>query len=341
MIRDLVICCPSLCFALAFSSMAAEGRWTMLAPLPRAMTEIVATAANGKLYVMAGLQRAGPLGAVDEYDAGADRWTAKRPMPVPAHHVMTAAYKDRIYVFGGFVRPPGGEGWLPIDNAWEYDPRTDSWKALAPMPTRRGAGTAVEFDGRIYVIGGANAPDAAKVSAESVLMSVGTVEEYDPMQNRWRSRKTMPTPRNHFTAGAVGGKIYAIGGRIGDAKITRSSNTDVVEEYDPATDEWNLRARMPTARSGTAGAVYEGRIFVLGGEYQTDQVMMAFRACEAYRPTTDRWEELPHMQAPRHGLAAALLGTRLHALGGDFQSAGVPGVEAHLASHEALEIPKQ
>ncbi|TMH56977.1 MAG: hypothetical protein E6H55_16125, partial [Betaproteobacteria bacterium] len=124
-------------------------------------------------------------------------------------------------------------------------------------------------------------------------------------------------PRNHFTAGAVGGKIYAIGGRIGDAKITRSSNTDVVEEYDPATDEWNLRARMPTARSGTAGAVYEGRIFVLGGEYQTDQVMMAFRACEAYRPTTDRWEELPHMQAPRHGLAAALLGTRLHALGGD------------------------
>src|SRR5437762_4772683 len=88
MIRDLVICCPSLCFALAFSSMAAEGRWTMLAPLPRAMTEIVATAANGKLYVMAGLQRAGPLGAVDEYDAGADRWTAKRPMPVPAHRAL-------------------------------------------------------------------------------------------------------------------------------------------------------------------------------------------------------------------------------------------------------------
>src|SRR5450759_1465847 len=81
--------------------------------------------------------------------------------------------------------------------------------------------------------------------------SVGTVEEYDPATNTWRERAAMPTPRNHATAGVVNGKIYVIGGRVGAAFISAgSSNVDVVEEYDPASDAWgSARARMPSARS--------------------------------------------------------------------------------------------
>ena len=41
-----------------------------------------------------------------------------------------------IYAFGGFVLPEqGGPAWNAIDNAWEYNPGTDEWKALAPLPT--------------------------------------------------------------------------------------------------------------------------------------------------------------------------------------------------------------
>src|SRR4029077_5339702 len=97
-------------------------------------------------------------------------------------------------------------------------------------------------------------------------VSVGTVEEYDPATNTWRTRSSMPTPRNHAIAGAVNGKIYVIGGGVGGAVITAgSSNIDVVEEYDPATDAWgSARARMPSARSAMASGVYAGRIYVTG-----------------------------------------------------------------------------
>ena len=49
----------------------------------------------------------------------------------------------KIYVMGGFVPPtdtplPLGAAWQPIDNAWQYDPAADSWKSLAPLPTKRG-----------------------------------------------------------------------------------------------------------------------------------------------------------------------------------------------------------
>jgi hypothetical protein len=55
---------------------------------------------------------------------------------------------------------------------------------------------------------------------------------------------------------AVDNLIYIIGGRAG---VGRSSfNIDLVEEYNPATDQWLLRAPMPTPRSAAAWCVYGG-----------------------------------------------------------------------------------
>ena len=332
----------ALVSALLITGTAAQMRpgWTMLAPLPQAMTEIVGAVAVGKLIVIGGLDRGHALGTVQHYDEAADRWIVKKPMPVPAHHIMVAALGARIFVFGGFVPSGQDDGWMPIDRAWEYDPLGDTWKPLAPMPTRRGAGAAVEMGGRIYVVGGSTLPPhhGGPITEATVLPSVGTLEEYDPASGAWRTLQGMPTPRNHFTAAALDGKLYVIGGRIGDVNVTRSSNTDVVEAYDPAADVWTLRARMPTARSGTAGGAHAGKIYVVGGEYQNDEVMMAFRAVEAYTPASDSWSVMPRMLSPHHGLAGAVLGTRLHAIGGDFQSAGIPDTHPHLATHEALDL---
>src|SRR6516162_8379458 len=45
----------------------------------------------------------------------------------------------------------GPPGWNAVNNAWEYDPATDEWKELAPMPTKRGAASAGVANGKIYV----------------------------------------------------------------------------------------------------------------------------------------------------------------------------------------------
>ncbi len=97
-------------------------------------------------------------------------------------------------------------------------------------------------------------------------------------------------------------------------------------------------ARMPTARSSVAWGTYKDRIYVAGGEFQDDKLMAAFWALEAYDPATNRWSILPRMPIPRHGLAGAVIGNRLHLVTGEIQSAGIPG--AHLASdaHDAFEF---
>jgi N-acetylneuraminic acid mutarotase len=267
----------------------------------------------------------------------------KKTMPLLSHHVAFTEYRGKIYAFGGFVYPSSGPAaWVPVDNVWEYDPATDSWKALAPMPTKRGSLVAAAVGDKIYVIGGATLPPGSKETAVHPArphMSVGTVEEYDPATNSWRARAPMPTPRNHATAGAVNGKIYIIGGRVGTAFISSgSSNVDVVEEYDPATDTWGAaRARMPSSRSAMASGIYNGRIYVTGGEGQDAQRMFTFRALEAYDAAANAWTVLPSMPTSRHGLAGAVVGNRLHMVSGDVQSAG-SGVQAHSDAHDAFEL---
>jgi len=334
-----VICAAFLAMPLAH----AQGKWTKLAAFPEPAEELLGASAGGKLYVFCGLAPGWkPMGLVYEYDPATDKWTQKKPMALASHHVSFTEYKGKIYAFGGFVPPTSGApAWVPINNAWEYDPAADTWKALAPMPTKRGSPVAVTVGDKMYVIGGATTPP--NTNEPSVLptrphIAVGTVEEYDPATNTWRQRTSMPTPRNHATAGAVNGKIYVIGGRIGAAFISVASNTDVVEEYDPASDTWGaVRARMPSARSATASGVYNGRIYVSGGEGQTTQYMMTFRALEAYDPALNRWTTLPSMPVSRHGLAGAVVGNRLHMVSGDVQSAG-SGVKVDSDSHDAYEM---
>ena len=167
---------------------------------------------------------------------------------------------------------------------------------------------------------------------------LGTVEEYDPATDAWQRRSPMPTPRNHHAVAAVNGRIYAIGGRVGAAFISVASNTDVVEEYDPATDSWGaLKTRMPTPRSAVAWGVHDNRIYVAGGEFQDSRMLAAFRAVETFDPAQNRWFVLPQMPLPRHGLAGGVIGDRLHLVSGDVQSAGT-GAHVDVALHDALRL---
>src|SRR5574341_2347835 len=264
------------------------GKWVKLAAFPEPAEEVYGATAGGKMYVLGGLAPGWkPRGLVFEYDPATNAWTKKKPMPLAAHHLAVVEFNGKIYAFGGFVPPASGPpAWVPIDNAWEYDPAADAWKALAPLPTKRGSPVAAVVGGKIYVIGGASVhPGSSEPAVHPARphRSLSSVEEYDPAANTWRARSPMPTARNHAAIGVAGGKIYVIGGRVGAAFIGVASNTDVVEEYDPSAYSWGVvRARMPTPRSASAWGTYGGRIYVAGGEFQNAQLLAAYRALEAY-----------------------------------------------------------
>jgi N-acetylneuraminic acid mutarotase len=326
--------------------------WKKAAPFPEPDEELYGVALNSKMYVIGGWDEGKAAGLNYEYDPATDKWTQKKGMPRSAHHAALAAANGKIYVIGGFVPPqniqiPTGGAWEPIADVWEYDPGADSWKSLAPMPTKRGAAVAVEVGGKIYTIGGATTVEGSKDPFFTFFgpCQVLTVNEvFDPTTNKWESRKPMTVARNHAFADAVNGKIYVIGGRTGHAFILSATNTDVVEEYSPISDMWSApKERMPTARSGGASGTDGRRIYVAGGEVTTKELVGAFRAIEAYEPATNSWISLPSMPMPRHGIAGAVIGNEFHLVSGMIQSAGAltfqdPRLQVHTAAHDVLQL---
>jgi N-acetylneuraminic acid mutarotase len=342
----------SLVFCTAALAQMPINPWKKAAPFPYPDEELYGVALNGKMYVIGGWDEGKAAGLNYEYDPATDKWTEKKGMPQLAHHAALAAANGKIYVIGGFVPPkdtqiPTGGAWEPIADTWEYDPAADSWKSLAPVPTKRGAAVAVEVAGKIHVIGGATTVAGSKdpyftFFGPSLVLT--TNEVFDPATNKWESRKPMSVARNHAYAAAVNGKIYVIGGRTGHAFILSATNTDVVEEYSPVNDMWSApKERMPTPRSGGATGTDGRRIYIAGGEVTTKELVGAFRAVEAYEPATNSWISLPPMSMPRHGIAGAVIGNEFHLVSGMIQSAGAlsfqdPRLEVHTGQHDVLEL---
>ena len=73
---------------------------------------------------------------------------------------------------------------------------------------------------------------------------LSTVEEYDPMLDKWTKRTDMPTARMFLTTSVVNGRIYAIGG----ADFEQWRVLSATEEYDPMKDTWTRKTDIPTAR---------------------------------------------------------------------------------------------
>jgi N-acetylneuraminic acid mutarotase len=342
----------SLFFATAALAQMPINPWKKAAPFPEPDEELYGVAVNGKMYVIGGWDDGKARGANYEYDPATDKWTKKKSMPRPAHHAALATVNGKIYVFGGFVVPkdtqvPVGGAWEPIDDAWVYNPASDSWESLAPLPEKRGSALAVEVGGKIYLIGGATTVEGSKdpyFTFFGPARILSSNEVYDPATNKWASRRPMSVPRNHAFGGAVNGKIYVIGGRTGHAFILSASNTDVVEEYNPVSDMWSApKDRMPTPRSGGAWGTDGRMIYVAGGEVTTNKEVGAFRGVEAYDPAINAWFTLPFMPMPRHGVAGAVIGNEFHLVSGMIQSAGAltfldPHLATHTAAHDVLEL---
>ena len=273
-------------------------------------------------------------------------WYGARPMPTPRAEVASALVDGRIYVVGGFTEDGKSSNVVEV-----YDPKSDTWTDIEPMPERLDHPMAAGAGGKLFVIGG------WRVFGEQ---ASDAVHEYDPATGRWRSRANLPlpraaggaasdgatlyviggigpepetgfaydvatdtwqrlapmtAPREHLAVVVANRKVYAIGGRWSDR-----GNVATVEEYDPPTDTWRARSPMPTARGGLAAAVvrlpFSGeRIHVVGGE-SFGEGSRTFDNNEAYDPVDDTWSTKAPMPLGRHGLAAQAIDDEVYVIAG-------------------------
>jgi N-acetylneuraminic acid mutarotase len=228
-----------------------SNNWDIAVPLPQALHHTTAAVVNGKLYVIGGFESGfwKPVNTTYEYDPDLHKWSNKTPMPT-ARGAHAAAVLDRkIHLVGGAHRKLFK---LVNTDAHEvYDPATDSWENLPPLPTARDHLTASEANGKLFVIGG-----RIDVNYNNNLNSN---ESYDPKTKKWTEHAPLPTARSGITSQFLNGWIHVFGGESGEGTFVEN------EGYNPATNKWKTFKPMPSGLHGLASVLLKGKIHILNG----------------------------------------------------------------------------
>ncbi|MCG9134306.1 sigma-70 family RNA polymerase sigma factor [Candidatus Poribacteria bacterium] len=87
----------------------------------------------------------------------------------------------------------------------------------------------------------------------------------------------------------------------------------------PATLQWTRKTDMPTARTGFATSVVNGKVFVIGGNIQLKRGEfgdISASTVEMYDPETDTWEQKANMPTARSGVSVSVVDGKIYAIGG-------------------------
>ena len=232
-------------------------------------------------------------------------WLPAAPMPTSRAAFATAAADGRIYVIGGVVL----DDCIPSNIVEAYNPAGDYWTTgLQPLPPpARFRPSGASLDSMIYVVGGST------TTSECNDTPLGTVQAYDPANDRWANKASLLTARLQGGLGVdeANHLLYAVGGATGAPDYFALST---VEVYDPVTNTWKALKHLNTPRAAPAVAAVNGKIYAIGGQKQKFGVV---DSVEEFNPATNTWtlksSVMPH---PRVNSAAAVLNGKVYIIGG-------------------------
>ena len=290
---------------LVSMSLAEEGTWAKKADMQTPRKHFSTCAMDDKIYAIGGLPEGKgggrpALSSVERYDPKTNRWINVADMPLARWGHTANAVDGKIYVIGG-----DNVTGLPVRvvSVFEYDAANDEWSVKGNTPIGFFFHCSVVVNGMIYVIGGAE--------TIGVDLAVSTVFEYNPKTDTWTQKADMPTARFSAAATVVDGKIYVMGGGTPQFKWPWNL-LSTLEVYDPTTDTWTKNADMPTSRDSASASTVEGKIYVLGGGDEEEELSIM----EKYEPETDTWERMADMPTPRYLLCTSVVDGRIYAIGG-------------------------
>jgi N-acetylneuraminic acid mutarotase len=184
-------------------------------------------------------------------------WETLTSMPTERSGFAVAAVEGKIYAIGG-----------DDTTATEmYIPATNTWTTKNSLPQQYGFFRSVAIDKKIYIL--------------------PWTTVYDTMKNTWEIKTPSPVISRNPAASAVDGKIYMMGGEVGEHMWIQRSYSN--EMYDPATDTWSQKTAIP------GGGDYDTIVAVALDKkiYVFESSTFATYNVQIYDTTTDSWTTGP------------------------------------------------
>ncbi|MBN2612550.1 MAG: hypothetical protein JXB00_13420 [Bacteroidales bacterium] len=230
----------------------ASDTWTEKQPINVARWGHSSNVVDGKIYVMGGCPLVGPaLSSIEVYYPGENKWEIIADvMPEGRMGFGSCVVNGKIYIMGGCTEEPTGNTALAKMNV--YDPVTNTWTSLAPMPEARTYLGASAVGNKIYAVGG---------TKEAPWDGLNSIFEYDILTDTWRTKKDLITGRWAISTCSSDSMIFCIGG------LTRPMDPGqkTVEVYFPLKDSIVKATSMLNGRGSLSSCVFQKKIYSFGG----------------------------------------------------------------------------
>ena len=136
-------------------------------------------------------------------------WHDAAPIPVPVNHLAAASDGTYLYAVGGHKITETST----TAAVQRFDPATDQWTQLPPMPTAASGLGAVIVGDQLITFGGDNA-----------LSVFNTVRAYNLTTKNWSTLPPLPEPRTGMGAAVYSNILYAVDGASRPGHVA-STNT--------------------------------------------------------------------------------------------------------------------
>lgn len=289
--------------------------WSALgdyAPLPAAHVWPAAGVIGGKLYFAGGVDpmTAGPMTTLRQYDPVTDAWTTLAPMPTARMRPSGAVVNDKLYVIGGRTNATFNSPGIYTGAVEVYDPATGLW-TTGLTPGKSGSHRmAAVVGGLIYLFGAGSSTSSPNPA------NPASTSRYNPATDVWTELVSAPANNAGAAGGAVGTKVYVIGGG-GIA----SQNVLI---YDTVANTWTTGAPFGDAINEHVGTVWTEAgtdyIYITGGRLYSPP-FFGFAGyngnTHGYDPAANAWTyNIAAMPITFHEMGAGLIGVNWHVAGG-------------------------
>jgi N-acetylneuraminic acid mutarotase len=126
----------------------------------------------------------------------------------------------------------------------------------------------------------------------------------------WSVAGKMTTTRSDIGIAEYGGKIYIMGGNSAGRV-----DSQMAQEFDPATGKWRDLAPLPRGGSHVGVSAMNGKIYVAGGFLANVHKDPIDQLAE-YDIASNSWKVLPPLPHPLGSPGLAAVGGKLHVIGG-------------------------
>ncbi|MXV50868.1 DNRLRE domain-containing protein [Pedobacter sp. HMF7647] len=259
------------------------------------------------------------LATTSSDDFSSITWGSVKSQPILTHEVHGDVVNGKLYIFGGYDvnKKPA---WTPTKKAFVYDPIANTWKSIADLPhTPSGQGfggithAGVTNDGSdIYIAGGYT----SNANGTSQLFGTKQVWRYNISTNTYTRLPDLPQSLATGQLRFLNGKIHYMGG----ANLSRQDvNIHLALDLSNLTAGWQTLASLNNPANHPGSAVYNGKIYFLGGAHEQNENTVTQKTLEVYDEATNTWTNLAPMPVGRDHIASSVvvMGSRIIVLGGE------------------------